>query len=337
MGEVKKRMINYNVHGILKVETNIEIPEIIPPFFETGEAIAPDLIIKAGQFTPTKEGFYREFQFLGQRLRIMIGEPAQQTKLFFSFRYMPFIPPQIIRLLLFKSPSGLSPGVLGTLRGILQLKFLERGYSLIHGACLSKGREGILLVAPGNIGKTYTTVLLARKGFGYLSDDMTITDGNKVYCYPTPVTIARFHLERLQLTIGAKESLKMTIKHLAERIPLLQSDLAVCSLFPQELGMNIIKEVDITKLYFLEEGEDEIKKLKREEAVRRIVTAGRMHISLLENQYILSYLYSNENRFLSLVDEWREIYERLIDKVECYLLKSRDKRFGEMILDCEGK
>ena len=129
----------------------------------------------------------------------------------------------------------------------------------------------------------------------------------------------------------------MTIRHLMAKIPLLQSDTEGSSLFPQKIGMNIIKEVDITKLYFLEEGEDEIKKLKREEALRRIVTAGRMGISLLENQYILSYLYSNENRFLSLMDEWRKIYERLIDKVECYLLKSRDKRFGEMILDCEGK
>lgn len=129
----------------------------------------------------------------------------------------------------------------------------------------------------------------------------------------------------------------MTIRHLMTKIPLLQSDTEGSSLLPQKVGMNIIKEVDITKLYFLEEGEDEIKKLKREEAVRRIVTAGRMSISLLENQYILSYLYSNENRFLSLMDEWRKIYERLIDKVECYLLKSRDRRFGEMILDCEGK
>jgi len=337
MGKIKNRMINYDVHGILKVETNIEIPEIIPPFFETGEAITPDLIIKAGQFTPTKEGFYREFHFLGQKLRIMIGEPAEQTKLFFSFRYMPLIHPQIIRLFLFRSPSGLSSGVLQILRGMLQLKLLEKNYSLIHSACLSKNREGILLVAPSDTGKTSTAIFLTRKGFEHLSDDMTITDGNKGYCYPTPMTISRFHLERLQLTIGAKESLKMTIRHLMAKIPLLQSDTEGSSLFPQKVGMNIIKEVDITKLYFLEEGEDEIKKLKREEALRRIVTAGRMGISLLENQYILSYLYSNENRFLSLMDEWRKIYERLIDKVECYLLKSRDKRFGEMILDCEGK
>ena len=100
MDKVKNTVINNDISGILEVKTNIEIPEIIPPFFEAGGHITPDLVIRAWQFTPDKQGFYREFHFLGQKLRLMIEGPAEQTKLAFSFRHMPLIPPQIMRLFL---------------------------------------------------------------------------------------------------------------------------------------------------------------------------------------------------------------------------------------------
>jgi hypothetical protein len=67
---------------------------------------------------------------------------------------------------------------------------------LLHSACLDFGGHGVLLSALTDTGKTGTVFRLLREHGGrFLSDDMTIIDGQGLArCYPKPLTISQHTL-----------------------------------------------------------------------------------------------------------------------------------------------
>ena len=301
---------NYDIHGILRVKANVEIPDVFPPFFKVNEKLEPDLIVQMGDFIPGQGGLYEEYAFLFLRSKLWMKDLFGNAKV------------------LFKTMRGVvTSRIIFLLRGILQLKLLQKGYCLIHGAFLSMGETGFLLVAPPETGKTFTTLLLLKHGFSFLSDDMTITDGEKGYCYPTPLTIHPYHIKKLGIRMGIKKNLQMRIKYL--KIPFLSREF---KLSPGYLGINIVEKAIISKVYFLEEGNEGISKLTREESLRRLLSAGRMHINLFENQQLLSYAYRTSSPLMDLLDIERNIYRKIVENAECYLLRCRNREYGRVIL-----
>jgi len=94
---------------------------------------------------------------------------------------------------------GKSPHVLYTnvVEPILRWTFVERGYALVHGACVACGDDAYLITARTDTGKTTTILrtLDSQPNFDFLSDDLTIVspDG-RVLTYPKPLTISRHTL-----------------------------------------------------------------------------------------------------------------------------------------------
>ena len=62
---------------------------------------------------------------------------------------------------------------------LIPLKLIQKGSAFVHAACLDRNGEGLLIVAPPDTGKTYTTLSLNNSGFNFLSDDLTIIKGKK--------------------------------------------------------------------------------------------------------------------------------------------------------------
>jgi hypothetical protein len=94
-----------------------------------------------------------------------------------------------------------SPHVLYTnvVEPILRWTFVEKGYALIHGACIAVGTDAYLVTARTDTGKTTTMLkILARQRrtvdrTAFLSDDLTLLAPNgRVLSYPKPLTIS-FH------------------------------------------------------------------------------------------------------------------------------------------------
>ena len=305
------KYFNYDIHGIVKVRSNVRLPEVLPPFLEVESALRPDLTINVGDFPPPKGGVYRECGLFAFRLKLWIGNLLNNAKVFFN------------------TPIGLSrPMVLDVIRGILQLKLLRRGYSFIHGACLSKEGEGILLVAPPETGKTFTSLFLSKKGFEFLSDDMTIVGGKRGYCYPIPLTLHPYHIRELGIKTKSVSKLKLVLSDLS--IPPLSYGF---KLRPEDLGLKVIKEAKIGRIYFLERGREGIRKLRKDEALRRLFSAGRMHIKLFENEHILQYFYLEKANIWDLTEVQRAIIEELAENCESYLVKGTSKTYGREILD----
>jgi dolichol-phosphate mannosyltransferase len=88
-----------------------------------------------------------------------------------------------------------SPHVLYTnvLEPILRWLFVEKGYALVHGACVAVDDRAYLITARTDTGKTTTILRLLDnfKDFSFLSDDLTLVgpDGS-VLSYPKPLTIS---------------------------------------------------------------------------------------------------------------------------------------------------
>jgi dolichol-phosphate mannosyltransferase len=95
-----------------------------------------------------------------------------------------------------------SPHVLYTniVEPVLRWTFVERGYALVHAACLAADEHAFLITARTDTGKTTTALkTLDKLPFAFLSDDLTlISPGGRVLAYPKPLTISRHTLSAVE-------------------------------------------------------------------------------------------------------------------------------------------
>src|SRR3712207_5897214 len=93
-----------------------------------------------------------------------------------------------------------SPHVLYTnvIEPILRWTFVDKGYALVHAACIAFGDAAYLVTARTDTGKTTTMLRMldaqpkATGNGAFVSDDMTLlTADRQVLTYPKPLTISR--------------------------------------------------------------------------------------------------------------------------------------------------
>ena len=185
---------SYDIHGIVSVMSDARLPEL-ERFRVGGLAGDPDIRVRLGRISANGNGpspngdgpvtpaiRYREGPGrLGFGVEIHLGEPIEATA-------SPLV--------------GRSPHVLYTnvVEPILRWTFAERGYALVHAACLADGEEAFLVTARTDTGKTTTSLrLLDSEPYSFLSDDLTLVapDG-RVLPYPKPLTISRHTLKAVK-------------------------------------------------------------------------------------------------------------------------------------------
>jgi dolichol-phosphate mannosyltransferase len=182
-GKVKPRRFSYDIHGIVTVMADARLPEL--ERFRIGELIGePDVRVRlaktASEVAPAVS--YREgIGGLGFAVTIRLGDQIEAT----ASRFLRW-----------------SPHVLYTniVEPILRWKFAERGYALVHGACLAVGEEAFLVTARTDTGKTTTSLrLLDHHAYSFLSDDLTlVSPEGRVLTYPKPLTISRHTLRAVR-------------------------------------------------------------------------------------------------------------------------------------------
>lgn len=101
-----------------------------------------------------------------------------------------------------------SPHVLYTnvVEPVLRWAFVERGYALVHAACMALDERAFLLTARTDTGKTTTCLkALDSRPYSFLSDDLTLLapDG-QVLTYPKPLTISRHTLAAVKTPLLAR-------------------------------------------------------------------------------------------------------------------------------------
>ena len=172
---------NYNIHDIIKIRSMQRLPEL--GYFQTVEALDDvdfevRIVRNVADYKQENSICYDElFGKYGFSIVINRNEPCTEV----------FASPTISR----------SPHVLYTnvMEPLLRWHFVKKGYTLMHGACLSFKGKAVFITAQTDTGKTTTILHTIRKSNEapqFLSDDMTIfcPDGT-VLSYPKPLTISQ--------------------------------------------------------------------------------------------------------------------------------------------------
>ena len=203
-----KMPYSYNIHDIVTVVSDGELPEL-KPFLVHSEIAEPTIRVKVGKPRKARPAedpghyiYYKElFGHLGFEVGIQLGQAVEVVA----------------------SPSlRLSPHVLYTnvVEPILRWTFVEKGYALVHGAALAFGDEGCIVTARTDTGKTTTLLkILAYQRrdtdqAAFLSDDMTIVspDGTAL-TYPKPLTISYHTLRAVDAdTLDFKERMTLPVQ-----------------------------------------------------------------------------------------------------------------------------
>jgi dolichol-phosphate mannosyltransferase len=181
--DVAPRSFSYDIHGIVTVRSDARLPEL--ERFRIGELIgAADIRVRVGKLSPNGHSavHYREGPGrLGFGVVIDLGDRVEATA----------------SRLLRRSPHVLYTNVV---EPILRWKFAERGYALVHAACLASGDDAFLVTARTDTGKTTTSLLMLESHpYSFLSDDLTlVSPDGRVLTYPKPLTISRHTLKAVK-------------------------------------------------------------------------------------------------------------------------------------------
>jgi dolichol-phosphate mannosyltransferase len=177
----------YDLHGIISVHSDVALPEL--EVFRIGIAIGhPAVRVRIGKPNGTTKNEFTSIAYhdgigrLGFALEMIRGETVEI----------------IASPLLRRSPHVLYTNAVEPL---LRWMFVERGFALVHGACVANGDDAYLITARTDTGKTTTILRLLdhEPTWDFLSDDLTLLapDG-RVMMYPKPLTISKHTLSSVR-------------------------------------------------------------------------------------------------------------------------------------------
>jgi dolichol-phosphate mannosyltransferase len=189
---------SYDIHGLITVASPVVLPELAR--FQIRERLVdPVVSVRIG---PVRRhaGAAARFVYvegrggLGFGAEIRVGERIEV----------------VASPLLRRSPHVLYTNVI---EPILRWSFAERGYALVHAACIAHGEQAYLITAATDTGKT-TTCLKALDGrpYRFLSDDLTlVSPDGRVLTYPKPLTISRHTLHAVNTPLLSRRERLMLL------------------------------------------------------------------------------------------------------------------------------
>jgi len=80
------------------------------------------------------------------------------------------------------------------LSNLATVQLLSNRLAPVHCACVDYNGTGILIIAPSNTGKTFTTFKLVKEfDFNFVAEDIAISDGKNIFGCPFTATGVPFH------------------------------------------------------------------------------------------------------------------------------------------------
>lgn len=181
---------HYDIHGLTTVASAVWLPELAT--FQSAEPIAePNISVRIGKLPPMggtaqSKRAGRSIRYAEGLGRVGFGADVQIHEL----NRIDILATPILKY---------SPHVLYTnlVEPILRWNFVEKGVTLVHGACIAYGDRAYMVTAKTDTGKTTTILRLldeavaSNQNIAFISDDLTLVapDG-QVMSYPKPLTIS---------------------------------------------------------------------------------------------------------------------------------------------------
>jgi len=314
----------YNIHDILGIKTNFKWGKL-PASFKVDTLENTELNLKEGKFDVD----FNSLKPLGLRMfkgdNFLIHKPHLYGDLKFKVENLNGGITNVYFTTGYKRLYDFYGGTVGphilsqTLTSIILIKLIQKGYAIVHSACISKDNRGVLISAWGDTGKTLTSSTLAqRDSFQFLSDDLTIIDVEGIaYSFPSP--------------------LEKRIWQPFEKIPFLKRINITKRTEVPRTGM--ANKTKIRNLFFLEkEDGDVVTEIDDDEAFKRLLLSTASTLNLNANEAVLAYSYLDKNMKLRNYTRWHEeIVKGMLKGVKSFEVKSRDAgRFAGLIREVVG-
>jgi dolichol-phosphate mannosyltransferase len=199
----------YDVHGVAVVESEVALPEL-EPFRVAASSAPPTISVRIGILNRVQSDLLATLLDPVPHARYDegLGRFGFGVDLIWSGTKVQVVASPLLR----RSPHVLYTNVV---EPILRWTLVEKGYALVHGACIAFDGDAHLITARTDTGKT-TTILktLEQQRGSFLSDDLTLVapDGH-VLAYPKPLTISRHTVRAVRRPLlSARERLGLVIQ-----------------------------------------------------------------------------------------------------------------------------
>jgi dolichol-phosphate mannosyltransferase len=340
----------YDLHGIVTIGSDVVLPELAY-FLVPGprDGAGPDISIRIGRVGRSHARARLVHSADGRTIRWEehLGRGSANFAIHFG--------PQI--LVTTSKALARSPHVLYTnvIEALLRFVFVDRGYMLLHAACMDIGGRGVVLSARTDTGKTGTVLKLLRSSEGrFLSDDMTIIDSAGVArCFPKPLTISQHTLRainagdltrrewawlRVQSRLHSKEGRGFAMKLADHNVPIMTINgwtqrvipppkYHVQRLVPCELGST----TTINQLYIIERGVPQHELVAQSQAIVELLENTEDAYGFPPYRYLAQALSVGGLSYDELRERERLILVSAMESVQIHRLGSNDFTWAEQI------
>jgi hypothetical protein len=200
------------------------------------------------------------------------------------------------------------------LADLIQYSLLEKGYTLLHaGAFQDKDGRATVIFAPPDTGKTFTVLYFLKMGNNYLSEDIGATDGKKFFSCPYTLTSNPLVKELIK---GRRKKVYYSIYlKIADVFPLVDRflDPPIKTMYEVLDRNRISSESDIYRIYILNRGEKENRKLPTDEAITLLLTLNRNEFTYCNNPLLLFSQFNNVKNIN--IYEKMKVEEEIINKM----------------------
>ncbi len=341
----------YDLHGIVTIGSDVVLPELA--YFLTpkrvGESVGPDIAIRIGKVgrPRARTRLVRSADGKTVRWEEQLGLGSANFAIHFGSQILVTTSRALAR----------SPHVLYTnvVEALLRFVFVDRGYMLLHAACMDVAGRGVVLSARTDTGKTGTVLKLLRTSEGrFLSDDMTIIDSAGVArSFPKPLTISQHTLRainagdltrrewawlRVQSRLHSKEGRGFAMKLADHNVPIMTINgwtqriipppkYHVQRLVPCELGST----TTIDQLYIIERGVPHHSMVSQSQAIVELLENTEDAYGFPPYRYLAQALSVGGLSYDELRERERLILVSAMESVQIHRLGSNDFTWAEQI------
>lgn len=194
-------------------------------------------------------------------------------------------------------------------------RLIREGFAPLHCSAVVVKGNGIVMVAPPDVGKTYTALKLVREfaEVRVLSEDMAVTDGQTLYGCPLTASVENYG-SALQLKSSSKwrSWLGRVVPPLH---PFVANSMALMDVVDEE---RTSFQADPAMVVFLRRGSNGIRQLQQSEAIRRLAVTTQFEFHYLHNPLLLACAYYGDSIELEAIKAAeRAIYHRLVRDCTC--------------------
>jgi hypothetical protein len=209
--------------------------------------------------------------------------------------------------------------------------------------------------APPDTGKTTTVLKCVKKGYSFLSDDMTIIRlPNEALCFPKPMTISSHTFKtavsvsnsrdtdrslRLRSLVHSKTGRAFMHKLAKLNVPIFTINTIGQSIVrpPKYSIISILQDAKIKKdtkvdnLYFLKREGNEFIQLDTTTALDLAVENSDDAFIFPPYAELLKYISINGKTAIELLEEEKKLLNSFLSGISCYMVKSETRDWFNMI------